>query len=722
MGIEYPYLAILAVVAFTMAIMGVLYFFIHTYTEMLKTPILSTYAEACYTESNVYLNITLKHERGLPVILQRIEVYSDRGVITYTLNGGLTSIYVELEGFNGRLGPGQVGFIKIMFPQGYFTLNKTYSGLIFFDMGNTLFTFQLVKCPQITPTTPVTLRAKLIDMNTLASSGTVTALGTITIPTRTATIDLYSRENVFYNDTFNTDPFKAGRLINLTCNWNYDPINKTITINATSRPDTYGGECIAIVNKSLPSSGVVYIASIVKAITGEGYADIVLIQNSSALYTLGMYFGPRGVQGYEIWKYVEKLWKRLNGARNETFYNTSYNIVGIYAFNIGYLELWSNRSLMVSGSDLTITPLQTGIGVYTAVTSNKMASASTVLIAFNNLLVTFNTPPWFVNVTNVPIGWSVVLRDVSGNIISSMKSTGGNVSLDVWDYFIVSNGTIEVYDDRGVLVGAKTFNYIMGGEVYRVSVYEYRDSFTGLVIGVGGSSKILIYNISSSIESPILTHVINADTIFDGRADIALSLDYLYLLNTSGVFNYDFLQGKWVLVTDSCRATGISARLEVVKDVLVIVPGVGDNTLCLYNLTTKSPVLYNIVEGYVTEYTSTTTSESILYVSLNSIRTLRPIIVVYNISNNSVNFLTQYNITGYRLLGLTRSDLGKLYFIYEYGGVYELDITTSTLRLLPLILPFIPRGFGDRLEYYGGYLIFIRGDETTELYIVSLTT
>jgi len=48
-----------------------------------------------------------------------------------------------------------------------------------------------------------------------------------------------------------------------------------------------------------------------------------------------------------------------------------YNIVGIYAFNIGYLELWSNRSLMVSGSDLTITPLQTGIGVYTAVTSNK---------------------------------------------------------------------------------------------------------------------------------------------------------------------------------------------------------------------------------------------------------------------------------------------------------------------------------------------------------------
>jgi len=716
MGIEYPYLAILAVVAFTMTIMGVLYFFIHTYTEMLKTPILSTYAEACYTESNVYLNITLKHERGLPVILQRIEVYSDRGVITYTLSGGLTSIYVELEGFNGRLGPGQVGFIKMMFPQGYFTLNKTYSGLIFFDMGNTLFTFQLVKCPQITPTTPVTLRAKLIDMNTLASNGTVTAVGTITILSRTATIDLYSRENIFYNDTFDTDPFINRRLINLSCVWSYDPVNRNIYIRVTSRPPTYGGECIAVVNMTLPSSGTIYVASIIRVNTGEGYAEIALVRDSSAFYTLGAHFSTFPVRrAYEIWRYYKGIWSRLARSTDRTLsYNVNYNFVSEYTFNTGYMALWSNRTQKVTATDTRFSPIQAAPSIY--------YESGELYVVFDNLVITINAPPWFVNVTNVPIGWRVVLRDASGNIISNGKSTGGNVSLDVWDYFIVSNGTIEVYDDRGVLVGARTFNYIMGGEVYRVSVYEYRDSFTGLVIGVGGSSKILIYNISSSIESPILTHVINADTVFNGYTDIALSPDYLYLLNTSGVFNYDFSQGKWLLVTDSCRATGISAKLEVIKDVLVIIPGVGNNTLCLYNLTTKSPVRYNMVEGYVTEYTSTTASESILYVSLNSTSTLRPIIAVYNISNNSVNFLTQYNITGYRLLGLTRSDLGKLYFIHEYGGVYELDTTTSTLRLLPLILPFTPRGFGDRLEYYGGYLIFIRGDETTELYIVSLTT
>jgi hypothetical protein len=44
MGVEHPYLAILAVIAFTAAVMSVMYFFIHTYTEMLKAPVLSTYA------------------------------------------------------------------------------------------------------------------------------------------------------------------------------------------------------------------------------------------------------------------------------------------------------------------------------------------------------------------------------------------------------------------------------------------------------------------------------------------------------------------------------------------------------------------------------------------------------------------------------------------------------------------------------------------------------
>jgi hypothetical protein len=151
MGIEHPYLAILAVIAFTAAVMSVMYFFIHTYTEMLKAPVLSTYAEACYTDTSVYLNVTLKHERGLPVVLQRVEVYSDRGTVAYSPGTSLGGIYVRLEGFDGRLGVGQVGVVKMVYPRDYFTTGRTYYGVVLFDVGNTVFTFQLVECPRPSP-------------------------------------------------------------------------------------------------------------------------------------------------------------------------------------------------------------------------------------------------------------------------------------------------------------------------------------------------------------------------------------------------------------------------------------------------------------------------------------------------------------------------------------------------------------------------------------------
>jgi len=267
MGIEHPYLAILAIIAFTMAIMSIMYFFIHTYTEMLKTPLLSTTSEACYSENTVYLTITLKHERGLPVVLQRVEVYSDKGLVVYTPGLNSTSIQVELKGFSGKLGPGQVGFIKMTFPQGYFTVGREYSGLVFFDIGNTVFTFQLVECPQITPTPA--LKAKLVDMNTTAKNGTVTAISTLRIVKIERSLE--SQENVIYYDTFDTDPFEAGRMVNLTCNWGWNSTEKAVYIDFQGeRPQEYGGECIAqAVNIPLIGNGTVYVATILKFIGGR---------------------------------------------------------------------------------------------------------------------------------------------------------------------------------------------------------------------------------------------------------------------------------------------------------------------------------------------------------------------------------------------------------------------------------------------------------------------
>jgi hypothetical protein len=721
-GIEYPYLAILATIAFVAAIMGVTYFFIHTYTEMLKTPILSTYAEACYTGTSTYLNITLKHERGVPVSLQRIEVYSDRGTVVYTPGAILSGISVRLEGFDGRLGAGQVGVVKMTFPQGYFTEGKTYHGLAFFDAGNTIFTFQLVKCPSIAPAPPLLFKAKLLNINMTAGSGTVTALGTITL------IELQTR-NAIYFDTFDSDPFKAGRLSAVTCGWSYDPVNKNIYINVTSRPTTYGGECIALATTALPSSGTVYVASLTKIARGEGYADIVLARDGSNLYTLGLYIGEAvGERGYEIWKYYAGKWSPLKPIRNETLsYNITYSIVSAYTFTSGDLLLWSNKTLMVSARDTTVIPLRAGLGAYISVTSNKLAAPSKgVLVVFDNVVVAVNARPWFVNVTIVdasgaPIsGWSVVLKDSVGRVISNATSVGGVASLDVWGYFIVPGGVIEVYDDRGVLVGAKRFDFVVGGDVYVARVDVRRVEFTGLLVGIGGSTKILVYNISGGVEGIALRYVIDSGTVFNGSADIAVGSGTVYLLNASGIYEYRFTRGTWALTTASCKATGIGARLEVVNNTLVVIPGSGNNTLCLYKA--GKAVLQPITKGSTTAYTSTASMGADLYISLYDTSLRQPIVTVYSITDTSATIKATYNITGYKLTGLACDTTGNTYFIHEYGALYTLDTTTKSVKPLQIILPFTPRGYGDRLEYYNNYLIFARGDDTTELYIIPLST
>ena len=727
MGVEHPYLAILAVIAFTAAVMSVMYFFIHTYTEMLKAPVLSTYAEACYTDTSAYLNVTLKHERGLPVVLQRVEVYSDRGKVAYSPGTSLGGIYVRLEGFDGRLGVGQVGVVKMVLPRDYFTTGRTYYGVVLFDAGNTVFTFQLVECPRPAPapTPPVALWARLVDIGTVAGDGTVTALGLVRFAT--VTVDLYSR-NVLYYDTFDSYPFTEGRLVVRTCTWGYDSVGKFIYVNAASRPPTYGGECLAtVVGIGLPSSGRVYVASTIRVIRGEGYADVALVQDPTALYTLGAYFGPepgrRKHQGYAIWVYSRTRtgteWGRLAWYSNSTYYNTTYNIVSEYDPGTGYLALWSNGELVVSATNTTVRPAQVGLGAYAAENSNKHAAAvgEGVLVVFDNLVVTVDTPPWLVYVRGVPAGWRVVLKDSSGRVVDEAVSVNGTVALDVWDYLIVPGGVIEVYDGLGTLVGSRAFDYVVGGDVYVVSVSV--QEFTGLAVGVGGSDRVLLFNITGGVESPVLVYVVRAGTLFNGSADVAVGLGHLHLLNSTGVY---YLQaGSWVRVTGACRATGSGARLEVVRDTLVVVPGVGNGSICLYNTTSGTASLYSLTGYTVTEYTSTAVAGDVVYVSLYDVARDRPVVAAYRVTGGAVGPAGLYNVTGCRLVGLAYGSTGRLYYVLEYGGIYEVDTVTGELRLVPALLPFTPRGYGDRLEYCGGYLILVRGDGTTELYILSLT-
>jgi FlaG/FlaF family flagellin (archaellin) len=727
MGVEHPYLAILAVIAFTVAVTGVVYFFIHTYTEMLKTPVLSTYAEACYSGSNAYLTLTLKHERGLPVVLERVEVYSERGVVTLTPSLSPPGIQVVFDGFNGRLGPGQVGVVRVVLPLEYFKLDREYSGIVFFDAGNTVFTFQLVECT--VPGITTILRAKLVDLNNIARNGTVTAIGKLRVVNIERSPE--SQKNILYYDAFDTDPFTTGRVINITCNasWSWDPVEKAILFDGKERSTTYGGECfLEFQNSTSPLNGTIYASTIIKFIDGEGWAEIALIQNESALYTLGIFMDQEAEgktsRGYEIWRFLEKEkeeWKQLAQRSDPSLsYNVTYHIVASYTYGEGLLAIYVNSTdPKVTAVDKSIIPLRVGLtGTYPSEAHKRPAAAKPLKVYFYNLVITVNAPPWFTNITGVPVGWSVVLKNSTGSVVASGVSTNGTVTLSMWNNLIVPNGTIEVYDENGNLVVTRTFDYVVGGEVYELRVYG---EFNALTIGIGSSSRILVYNISN-IENPVLVITIDTSTLFNGSADIAVASGNLYLLNMSGVFRYDFTLGVWMSVTSMCKATGIGARIEVIKDTLVAIPGLSNSNLCLYNLTKGEVETILLTTANITEYTSTAVYGELLYISLVNSTTGLPVIVVYRVSNSTANLVGYYSITGYRLTGLAHDGQSRLLFIHEYGGVYELDTSTGALRLLPILLPFTPRGFGDRLEYYSGYLVFVRGDETTELYLIQLST
>jgi hypothetical protein len=709
-GVEYPYLAILAVIAFTMAVSGLIYFFINTYTEALKTPILSTYAQACYTVDNkTYLEVTIKHERGLIVNLQRIEVYSDNGAVVYTPGGSLADINVTMEGFNGRLGPGQVGYVKMIFPSGYFTPNKTYSGVVLFDAGNTVFTFQVVKCPFITYPYPTTL----LNLGLTASTGTILALGLIKTVAMKPDIRLYTRENVFYNDTFDTDPFTTGRIIKVNCTDKWQYLSQSIYISI-NRGDKIVDECIILVNKSLPSTGTVYIAfNSTSGVMGAwGRVDAILYNNSTNyFYTIGARFQGDSADAVNI-----TLNNRYVLYTSGVTVSAPYYIVAMYVFNIGNLSLWLNNGYYGPVSDKTVVPTHAGLGV--------LWEKANIMVYLDNLLITLNAPPWFVNVTSVPVGWSIVLRDQSGNIVSSGTSVNGNVTLDLRNYniYIVKNATLEVYDDRGYLQVSRSFDYVMGGEVYIITgTYTPGVEFNGLAVGVGQFDTVILYNITD-LGNLSLVQSISANSVFNGSSSIVIGSGTIYLLNTSGVYTYDYSMSMWRLVTSACRASGLGAGIGVVGDGVIVVPGVGNNSLCIYNMTTGSTTLYLVTDGDVTEYTCLASSGYTVYVSL--LGSSGPVIVAYYVSSGVVSKNATYSIRDYRLYGLTHDGSRYLYFIIpyggDYGGVYRLDTLTGETYPLPILLWPGPVSPGDRLEYYSNNLIYARDEGTDELYLIPL--
>lgn len=151
MGIEYPYLALMASMGIVLIVLSVLLLYVYVYTEINRIPVLSGSVEAYAILNNARVEVRVAHERGEPVVLQVIMVQTEAGVVECYPNGtcSVDGARVTLVGFgkDGELSTGGTGYVIIELSQLkrlYFAENKQYSVVLRFDKGVLRLSFSLL--------------------------------------------------------------------------------------------------------------------------------------------------------------------------------------------------------------------------------------------------------------------------------------------------------------------------------------------------------------------------------------------------------------------------------------------------------------------------------------------------------------------------------------------------------------------------------------------------
>jgi len=248
-----------------------------------------------------------------------------------------------------------------------------------------------------------------------------------------------------------------------------------------------------------------------------------------------------------------------------------------------------------------------------------------------------------------------------------------------------------------------------------------------LIVGVGDTSRVDVYELGFSGTDLTLSYVesLNVHSLFDGSTDITYDSDVtmsLIVVNGSGVYSVSLYSGKFSIINDSQpyfpRSDLVGVRAEVLDGKLLVVRGfTNGNDYLLIDLSSGDVVVYGSLGISIncTKYCVSASDGSNAYLLVLNASIGKPVIMRYSL-DSGWEVLT--NFTGYKSTGMCFGN-GYLYIMLEMGGLYRVSISDSSYESINVNLPFYPRGFGDRLEYYAGNLIFVRDDDTTEVWVIS---
>lgn len=363
----------------------------------------------------------------------------------------------------------------------------------------------------------------------------------------TANVTLYAvpvftldRRAAIYFDTFDDNPFVAGRLAVLGCNWSWDPVLGAVFINGTQPyPGTWGRECIAVANLNVSSytraGRAVYVAFLFWRtpvnITDDIWADAVYVNTSLRyLYTIGWWLkgvnpGRTGDHVHPNIFYWSGTWTIIYDRHIGDYLPTFEEYILSHVTSMINFTAWTATlyNYTVSYSDTfkagqRFFPDLVGIGINSINDDDRSKDVPrnfTGSIYFDNLVVTVDREPWIISFTGVPAGWRIVLRDSTGVVLANVTSPSPTaiVNISLWPPFadllvnpynrtgfVYPNASLEVYDGAGNHISTTTFDYIVGGDLFRFGeVYEFKGRILSVYTNMTTTINVMLSNATATI-------------------------------------------------------------------------------------------------------------------------------------------------------------------------------------------------------------------------------
>ena len=588
------------------------------------------------------------------------------------------------------------------------------------------------------PPSPQTIKTAVLSNDHLvraADDGTIAWAGVA----KTSIINLTLTSNaLYYNDFISNSSLNSLQII--SGNWSWDPAEKALDQTNISIENNYGGEMIALTNVSPLSSNTIY------EFFNTTINNVTLINSVRRRWVTIAYYSGRSegiaylnndnfnISGLErnitilYW-----IWPFSNFTNSLVIkeYNGSWNLLNS-SDNFGYQQnLWILMKYDPNSQKLYLFLYNSSGDLLSSTEANLVLSESVYFglstwganASFDNLIITKNANPLYINVSGLEPNDKVIITDSEGNSFSALAGSDGIASIYVLNEPIIRNATVSLYYSNGSLIGSKTYPVLLGGSLlsYEGEIYE---EYPILAVASGGYPYIDIYNLTTDSEGNLgiifWKSIYTPGNLFNGSAYVTYDnsvTDSLLLINGSGVYSIDLLSGNIRKLSSSCNASASGVTAEAIKGELIVFPGEGSNKLCVLNLTDLTATGIDSLDNVIdTEYGASATDSSFFYAVARNSSSGVSKLIKYELGGNAPEIYSN-SLPGYRAVGLAYGG-GYLWLLLEGGSLYKIDPSTGDITHINVLGLPAPLGPGNRLVYYSGDLILVRATGSDEVWLL----